>query len=215
MGRGLLAGDQAGELEQYPGQSRSGDRYGGCRGVGRGGRDRHPAHLRWLPRRTCPGGSANRLPRHTDPASPDRRRDLLKGSCGRPGQADRPRIGRGQAFSGLHSAHSARVATSPTVAVALVLGFALALALALEIALEFAFTFALEIALAVAVEISLSLSLSLEIAVALAVVVILVIPVADGLRPDDLSWAAAWDHRADIRTPPAAGLVLCGGLVPG
>jgi hypothetical protein len=161
MGRGILAGDQAGELGHYPGQSRSGDRYDGCCGVGRGGCDRHPVHFRWLSCRTCQGGPANRLPRHTDPASPDRRRDLLEGSCGRPGHGDRPRIGRGQAVSGLHSAHSARVATGPTLAVALVPGFALTLAL--EIALEFAFTFALEIALV------------------LGFAYVLVIPVADDL----------------------------------
>ena len=68
----ILAGDQAGELGQHPGQSRSGDRHHGCRGVGGGGCERHAAHLRWLPRRRCPGDSANR-------------RDLLEPSCGRPG----------------------------------------------------------------------------------------------------------------------------------
>ena len=163
MDCGILAGDQAGELEQYSGQSRSGDRYGSCRGVGHGGRDRHPVHLRWLPRCTCPGGPADKLPRHTCPASPDRCRYLLEGSCGRPGQSDRLHICRGQAVSRLHSAQCARVVTGPT----------LALALALEIVLGFAFTVALEIVLGFALTVALEIALVLGFA--------FVIPVADGL----------------------------------
>ena len=65
MGREVLAGDQAGELEQRPGQSGSGGRHRGHRGVGRGRSERQPAHLRRCPRRTCPAG-------------PGTRRDLLK-----------------------------------------------------------------------------------------------------------------------------------------
>ena len=91
----ILAGDQAGELGQHPGQSRSGDRHRGCRGVGRGGCERHAAHLRWLPRRTCPGASANR-------------QDLLEQSCGRPGLGDRPRIRHGEAVPGRQSVRDPR-----------------------------------------------------------------------------------------------------------
>ena len=148
MGRGILAGDQAGELEQYSGQSRPGDRYGGCCGVGRGGCDRHTVHLRWLPRCTCQAGPANWLTHHTCPGNPAKRRDLLGESCGRPGHGDRPHIRRCQAVSGLHSAHSVRVVSDPTVALAGTLEFALALEFAFTLGLEFAIGlgFALEIA---------------------------------------------------------------------
>lgn len=170
MGRSILAGDHAGEAGQHSGQSWSGDRYDGCRGVGRGGCDRHPARLRWLPRCPCPGGPANWLLRNTCPGRPDKRRDLPEESCGRPGHGDCPHIRRCQAVYGLHSALSVRVVPGPT------LTHTLTIAVAFTIALAFTLTQALEIALAEAV--------------ALALAFALVIPVADGLRPMGLRWAA-------------------------
>ena len=169
MGRGILAGDQAGELEQYSGQSRPGDRYSGCCGVGRGGCDRHPVHLRWLPRCTCQGGPANWLIHHTCPGDPAKRRDLLGESCGRPGHGDRLHIRRCQAVSGLHSAHGVRVVSDPTVTLAGTLAFALEFAFALEIVLVFALALAFALALRI------------------------VIPVADDVRhPVGLRSAASW-----------------------
>ena len=59
LGGTILAGDQADELGQHPSPSRSGDRYYSCRGMARGGRECHAAHLHWLPSRACPDGPAN------------------------------------------------------------------------------------------------------------------------------------------------------------
>ena len=194
MGPGLLAGDQAGELGHYSGQSRSGDRYDGCCGMGRGGCDRHPVHLRRLPRCTCQGDPANWLIRHTCPGYPAKRRDLLTGSCGHPGPGDRPHVRRGQAVSGLHSAHIVRVVPGPTVTLARTLAFALDFAVALKITFVLALAFAL----------------------ALALVLRILIPVADGLRPLGRRLAALC-----IAGPPLTPgyrlprvLILRGGLVP-
>ena len=101
----------------------------------------HAAHAQgpanWLPRRTCPG-------------SPDKRRDLLEESCGRPGHGDRPHIRRREAVPDRHSALSLRVVPGPTVAVArgveLALAFALAQALEIALALAIALAFALALA---------------------------------------------------------------------
>ena len=145
MGGAILAGDQAGELGQHPGQSRSGDRHDGCRGVGRCGCERAAAHIRWLTRRTGPGGPDNWLPRHTDPGRPDQRRDLREESCGRPGhdgcsgQRGCPHIRRCEAVPDLRSALSLRVVPGPALAFA----FAFAVAQALEIALALALVLAL------------------------------------------------------------------------
>ena len=65
----ILAGDQAGELGQHPGQSRSGDRHHGCRGVGGGGCERHAAHLRWL-KSPLPSHSTSPSPASSPSATP-------------------------------------------------------------------------------------------------------------------------------------------------
>ncbi len=198
----ILASNQAGELGQHPGQSRSGDRHHRCGGVGGGGCERHAAHLRWLPRRRCPGPSANR-------------RDLLEPSYGRPGPGGQPRIRQGEAVPGRQSARDPRPVPGPpvTVAVAVILahavtlapGVALAvkLAQAVEIALAVKLAQAVEIALAVklaqAVEIALAVKLAQAVEIALgaklaqAVEIALarVIPVGDVLMRTGLTWAAS------------------------
>ena len=176
----ILAGDQAGELGQHPGQSRSGDRHHGCRGVGGGGCERHAAHLRWLPRRRCPGASANR-------------RDLLEPSCGRPGLGERPRIRQGEAVPGRQSARDPRPVPGPTVAVAVVVILAhtvvhagtLAPGVALAVKLAQAVAIALAVKLAQAVEIALALAVAFDVAFAR------VIPVGDALMRTGLTWAAS------------------------
>ena len=145
----ILAGDQAGEVGQHPGQSGSGDRHHGCRGVGGGGCERHAAHLRWLPRRRCPGASANR-------------RDLLEPSCGRPSLGERPRIRQGEAVPGRQSACDPRPVPGPTVAVAVVVILAHTVTLAPGVALAVKLAQAVEplaVKLAQAVEIALALAL--------------------------------------------------------
>ncbi len=163
LGGTIRAGDPAGELGQHPGQSRTGGRHRGCRGVGRGGRDGHAAHLCRPPGRTCPDGPANRLPRH---ARPDKRRDLGE-SCGRPDHGNRSQIRRCEAVPGPHSALSLRVVPGPAAAVAR--------------GLEIAFTQAFEVAQAL--EVAFALAFEVAFALALAFAVALVIRVADGLRP--------------------------------
>jgi len=68
--------------------------------VGGGRRDRHVAHLGWLPRRCCPGDPDNWFPRRTPASDPDRRPDLPGESCGSHG--DQPCIRR-QAVPYRHS----------------------------------------------------------------------------------------------------------------
>jgi hypothetical protein len=116
MGRQILAGDQAGELEEHSGPSRSGDRHDGCRGVGRGGCGRPAAYLRWLPR--CTGRPADWLPRRTCPGTPDKRRDPGEESCDRIGHGDRLHIRHCAAVPDGHSAFGLRAVSGPTVAVA-------------------------------------------------------------------------------------------------
>ena len=186
----ILAGDQAGELGQHPGQSRSGDRHHGCRGVGGGGGERHASHLRWLPRRRCPGPSANR-------------RDLLEPSCGRPGPGGQPRIRQGEAVPGRQSARDPRPVPGPAVAVAVVVilaravtrapGVALAvkLAQAVEIALAVKLAQAVEIALALAVKLAQAVEIALALAVAFDVAFARVIPVGDALMRTGPTWAAS------------------------
>jgi hypothetical protein len=181
----ILAGDQAGELGQHPGQSRNGDRHHGCRGVG-GGCEHRAAHHRWLPRRKCPGASANR-------------RDLLKPSCGRPGLGGQPRIHQGEAIPGRQPARDPRPVPGPTVAVAVILAHAVTLApgVALAVKLAQAVEIALAVKLAQAVEIALAVKLAqaVEIAVALAVAFDVafarVISVSDALMRTGLTWAAS------------------------
>ncbi len=193
----ILAGDQAGELGQHPGQSRSGHRHHRCRGVGGGGCERHAAHLRWLPRRRCSGASANR-------------RDLLEPTCGRPGLGGQPRIRQGEAVPGRQSARDPRSVPGPTVAVAVVVilahavtlarGVALAvkLAQAVEIALAVKLALAVEIAQAVEIALAVKLAQAAEtVAVAVAVAVALdvafarIIPVGDALMRTGLTWDAS------------------------
>ena len=85
-------GDQAASWDSIRSQrSELAIAVGGGRGVGRGGGERGPARRRWLPRRTCPGGSA-------------KRQDLLQQSCGarcRHGPSSCPRIGVREAVSDL------------------------------------------------------------------------------------------------------------------
>ena len=157
----ILAGDQAGEVGQHPGQSGSGDRHHGCRGVGGGGRECHATHLRWLPRRRCPGASANR-------------RDLREPSCGRPGLGDRPRIRQGEAFPGRQSASDPRPVPGPTVAVVVVI-LARTVTLAPGVVLAVELAQAVEIALALAFDVALAR----------------VIPVGDALMRTGLTWAAS------------------------
>ncbi len=173
----ILAGDQAGELGQHPGQSRSGDRHHGRRGVGGGGCERHAAHLRWLPRRRCSGTSANR-------------RDLLEPSCGRPGLGGQPRIRQGEAVPGRQSARDPRPAPGPTVAVVVILAHAPGVALAVKLApgvalVKLAQAVALAVKLAQAVEIALALALAFDVGFAR------VIPVGDVLMRTGLTWAAS------------------------
>ncbi len=166
----ILAGDQAGELGQHPGQSRSGDRRHGCRGVAGGGCERHAAYLRGLPRRRCPGDSANR-------------RDLLEPSCGRPGLGGQPRIRQGEAVPGRQSARDPRPAPGPTVAVAVVVIRALAVKLAPGVALA--------VKLAQAVALAVKLAQALALAVAFDVAFARVIPVGDVLMRTGLTWAVS------------------------
>ena len=171
----ILAGDQAGELGQYQGQSRSGDRHHGCRGVGGGGCERHAAHLRWLPRRRCPGASANR-------------RDLLEPSCGRPGLGGQPRIRQGEAVPGRQSARDPPPVPGPTVAVAVVvLAHAVTLTPGVALAVKLAKAVEIAVKLAQAVEIALALVLAVALDVAFA----RVIPVGDALMRTGLTWAAS------------------------
>jgi hypothetical protein len=155
MVRALLAGDQADELGQHPGQSRTGGRHHGCRGVGRGGRERPAAHLHWLPRGTCPGASAN-------PASGAKCQNVLVQSCYRSGHDDRPRILTCKAVPNRQSALGLRIA-GPTV----VLAFAVAHAV------EIALTQAVKVAVEVAVPFTLILAFDVTVS----------IPVEDRLRP--------------------------------
>jgi hypothetical protein len=176
----ILAGDQAGEVGQHPGQSGSGDRHHGCRGVGGGGCERHAAHLRWLPRRRCPGASANR-------------QDLVEPSCGRSGLGERPRIRRGEAVPDRQSAHDPRPVPDPTaaVAVAVILARTVAHAVAHDPGV------ALAVKLAQAVEIAVKLAQAVEIALAVVLAVAFnvafarVIPVSDALMRTRLPWAAS------------------------
>ena len=106
------------KLGQHPGQSRSGDRRHGRRAVGRGGGERHAAHLRGLPRRACPGGSA-------------KRQDLLEQSRGATAAPPRPRTAAAttgrrepshrQAVPDLRAARVCASLPRPTVAVAVAL----------------------------------------------------------------------------------------------
>jgi hypothetical protein len=170
----ILAGDQAGELGQHPGQSRSGDCHHGCRGVGGGGCERHAAHLRWLPRRTCPGASANR-------------QDLLEPSCDRPGLGERPRIRQGEAVPGPQSARDPPPVPGPTVVVAVVaiLARTVAHAPGVALAVKLAQAVALAVKLAQAVEIALALAVTFDVAFAR------VIPVGNALMRTGLTWAAS------------------------
>ncbi len=202
----ILAGDQVGELGQHPGQSRSGDRHHGCRGVGGGGCERHAAHLRWLPRRSCPGDSANR-------------QDLLEPSRGRPGLGGQSRIRQGKAVPGRQSACDPRPVSGPTVAVAVVVILALAvklvpgvavvvklvpavalaveLAQAVALAVELAQAVALAVELAQAIVLVLFLVLAIKLAQAIVLVLVLavafarVIPVGDAVMRTGLTWAAS------------------------
>jgi hypothetical protein len=158
----VLAGNQVAELGRHPSSSRSGDRHDGCRGVGRGGCERHAAHLRWLPCRICSVHPDNWLPRRTYPHSPTKRRDLLEKSCARPGHGDRPHICRREAVPDRHSALSLRVVPGPTATVAPGIEIAIAFTLAQVVTITLAFAFALAFANDVALT--------------------LVIPVSDGLR---------------------------------
>ena len=144
----ILAGDQAGELGQHPGQSRSGDRHHGCRGMGFGGCERHAAHLRWLSRRSCPGDSANR-------------RDLLlEPPRGRPGLGGQPRIPQGEAVPGRQSVRDPRLVPGPTVVVAVVviLAHAVTLAPAVALVVKLAQVVALVVKLAQAVALVVKLA---------------------------------------------------------
>ena len=170
----ILAGDQAAELEQHPGQSGSGDRHHGCRGVGGGGCERHAAHLRWLPRRRCPGTSANRW-------------DLLEPSCGRPSLGERPRIRQGEAVPGRQSTCDPRPVPGPTVAVAVVVILARTVAHSVTLAPGVA----VKLAQAVEIAIAVKLAQAVEIAFALYVAFARVIPVGDALMRTDLTWAAS------------------------
>jgi|SRR6185312_655784 hypothetical protein len=169
MVRAALTGDQAGELEWNPGQSRSGDRRHGYRSVGGGGCERHDAHLRRLRRSKCPGGPDNSLPHRKCSGDPDERGDLLEESRGR---ADRLQIRRCQAIPDRHPALGLYADPGPIGAVAH--GRDLARALAFDVI----FVPAVEIARA------LAFCVTLTFAFAYRVLVPLVIQVADsGLRP--------------------------------
>ena len=173
-GGNILAGDQAGEPGQHPGQSRSGDRHHGCRGVGSGRCERYAAHLRWLPRRRCPGASANR-------------RDLLEPSCGRVGLGGEPRIRQGEAVPDRQSTRNPRPVPGPTIAVAVVI-LARAGAHVPGVALAVKLAQAVEIALAV--KLAQAVEIALAVALAIAFDVARVIPVGDALMPTGLTWAS-------------------------
>ena len=148
--------------------------------MGGGGCERHTARLRWLPRRRCPGASANR-------------RDLLEPSCGRPGLGGQPRICQGEAVPGRQSARDPPPVPGPTVAVAVVVILARTVAHAVTLAPGVA----LAVKLAQAVEIAVKLAQAVEIALALVLAVALdvafarVIPVGDALMRTGLTWAAS------------------------
>jgi len=166
MVREDLAGDQGGELGQHWSQSRNGDRHRGHRAVGRGGRERHPAHVRWLQARSCPDSSA-------------RRPDVLEQSRG-PGTRghrtrDRPHIRRREAVPDRQSALSPRAALGPAV----VLVFARAAA----IVLVFARAAAVVLVFAQAVEVVLVFAQAVEIASALVLASGVALAVSDALRP--------------------------------
>ncbi len=195
MAGNILAGDQAGELGEHPGQSRSGDRHRGCRGMGGGGRERHAAHLRWPPRRSCPGDSANR-------------RDLLKPSCGRPGRpglGSQPRIRQGEAVPGRQSARDLRPVPGPTVAVVVILAVVVKLAPGIAVVVKLAPGIAAVVKLAQAVALAVKLAQAVEIVLVLVLVLVLVfalavafdvafarvIPVGDVLMRTGLTWVAS------------------------
>ena len=156
MVREDLAGDQEGELGQHWSQSRNGDRRRGHRAVGRGGRERHAAHVRWPQPRPCPDSSA-RCP------------DVLEQSSGHRDHAartrDRLHIRRREAVPDRRSALSPRAAPGPAVAVVLA-AIVLVLAQAVEIVLIFAQ--AVEIALVLASGVTLP---------------VIALPGSDALRP--------------------------------
>lgn len=178
----ILAGDQAGEVGQHPGQSGSGDRHHGCRGVGGGGCERHAAHLRWLPRRRCPGASANRQD--------------LEPSCGRPSLGGRPRIRQGEAVPGRQSACDPRPVPGPTVAVAVVIlahtiAHAVTVAPGVAVAVAFAVAFDVAFVLALAFVLAFNVAFVFALALAFDVVFARVIPVGDALIRIGLTWAAS------------------------
>jgi hypothetical protein len=137
--------------------------------VGGDGCERHDTHLRWFPRRTCPG-------------DPDKRRNLLEESCD--GYSYRRHIRRRQAVPYRHSALGLRADPGPNGAVACGRYFARALAF--------------DVVLAPAVEIAhtIAFRLTLTIAFAYGIPATLVIHVASaGLRPIGLRRPVRWGSR--------------------
>ena len=150
MVREDLAGDQEDELGQHRSQSRNGDRRRGHCAVGRGGRERRAAHVRWLQASPCPGRSAGR------PDVLEQPRDQAART--------RLRLRRREAVPDLQPALSLRTALGPVVAVVLASAVAVVLGSAVEIVLV----------LASAVEVALIFASAVEVIVASAVEVVLV-----------------------------------------
>ena len=124
--------------------------------MGRGGCERPAAHLRWLPCGTCPGASANWLPRCTNPDSGAKCRNVLAQSCYRPGHDDRPRILSRKAVLTCQSALGLRV-TAPTVVFALAVAVEIPLAQAVEITVAQAVEIALSFILVLAFDVTVTI----------------------------------------------------------
>jgi hypothetical protein len=142
--------------------------------VGGGGGERFAAHLRWLPSRPCPDGSA----KHRD----------LQQPRGRRGYDDRIRKGlpiRPEAVSESQSASSLRAASGPAVAVTVTLAHLVGYIVALTVVIGYVVALAVVIKYAVifAVAYDVALALALAYLIACCRIVIMAIPVGDGLGP--------------------------------
>lgn len=154
--------------------------------MGHGGSDRYAAHLRWCPRRTRPGGAANRTP---DPGCAYGSDEGLRQESGQRSDHGRPHLRQAKAVSHRRSGTGLRAAADP--------GPILAAARGVYVAAPVLFTFLLAVKFALAVTFALAIIIALPVAFAVR----LVIPVEDGLRP----------VRADMGCAPQGSRVLTQG----
>jgi hypothetical protein len=174
----VLASDQACELGQHPGQSRTGDRRYGGDDVGRRGGERRAAHPGWFSCRLGPASWPVRPPRPHQPVSG---RDLFGPSCGRPERGDHLYVRCGQAARDAFAPRQRRVIPAATITV--VRGAAIAVDVAFTLALDFI----LAQAAGITVEIAVTQAVGISLALAYDVAYGLVIPLTIGLTPTGLA----------------------------